>query len=161
MARPKITIRYPLEPLLRLAGGHSAMELAGIASSEISRARTEGLTELRADRWALRCGLTPYEVWPEMVDAAIDEVMVECEAPDCDVRFVPSPRAHGGKHRYCHQRCARRHWAAKARAAARAGEPEAVARRERELDRARRYHQETRDYALAESRRRYRERVSA
>jgi predicted sulfurtransferase len=66
----------------------------------------EGLSEAKADRWAVRLGRLAYEVWPEMVDEAIAELEQECAAPDCTERFVAPPKAWNK--RYCSSRCCSR-----------------------------------------------------
>jgi hypothetical protein len=100
--------RWPLEPLAALMGGRPGLTARGIDTRQITRAEADGLSDLLADRWAVRCGLHPYTVWPDMADAAVADIEQECEADDCTARFVPSPRAHAGRHRFCSRRCADR-----------------------------------------------------
>lgn len=66
---PAVT-RYPLQPLLDTAGlnaSHSVKAL-GLGGPEYRKYRDEGMTREVAERKALRVGLHPYEVWPEMVE---------------------------------------------------------------------------------------------
>lgn len=89
-------------------------------SAEVSRAYRDGLSEKRADRWAVRLGFDPYQVWPHMLDQAIEDLYREC--PRCGTRFVPVRRTQIG----CSPACARwlrnrrRRARPKAQAAARA-----------------------------------------
>lgn len=57
--------RWPFQPLLdatRLTATELAVELA-INGSEITRAALHGLSDLQADRWAIRLGFHPVLVW--------------------------------------------------------------------------------------------------
>jgi lambda repressor-like predicted transcriptional regulator len=95
--------RYPVANLLE-ATGLSLSALAqrvGIGGGEYARVRTEGVSELAADRWANRLGLHPAEVWPEYVEAGIREVMRTCAAVGCEVSFVSAHHAR----RFCSPRC--------------------------------------------------------
>jgi predicted sulfurtransferase len=82
--------RWPLEPLAALMGGMGAMERSGFDSGECYRAKRVGLSDLLADRWAVRCGVTPMEVWADWCEA----MEVECAAADCTERFVPNRWNH-------------------------------------------------------------------
>lgn len=58
---------YPMEALVKCLGGGSLLDLARImgVNPKIIRDYTErGLTHKEADRFAVRCGLMPYSVWP-------------------------------------------------------------------------------------------------
>lgn len=60
--------RYPLRPLLKamdLTLQEAAVQL-GISGATRNRLRDEGLTEKQADRYAVRAGLHPWTLWPEM-----------------------------------------------------------------------------------------------
>jgi hypothetical protein len=59
-----------------------------------------GLSADQADRWAVRCGLHPAEVWPEIVDEA-KRPCAECSTP-----FFP----HDKRHRFCTPLCSTRQW---------------------------------------------------
>lgn len=57
--------RWPLQPLLdaaRLTATGLACELT-IAGNEITRAALHGLSDIQADRWAIRLGFHPVLVW--------------------------------------------------------------------------------------------------
>lgn len=90
--------RWPLEPLASLCGGMTAMERMGFDSGELYRARRNGLSDVLADRWSIRCGYTPMEVWTGWCEAA----EVECAAAGCTERFVPNR----WNHRYHSTGCA-------------------------------------------------------
>jgi lambda repressor-like predicted transcriptional regulator len=88
--------RYPIANLLE-ATGLSLSALAqrvGIGGGEYARVRTEGVSELAADRWANRLGLHPAEVWPDFGFAV-------CAADGCQERFAPVRKGHV----YCSKRC--------------------------------------------------------
>lgn len=74
-AVPKST-RWPVEPLIRLAGGYSALQ-DKTGRGNVARAIREGLTDLLADRWAVACGFHPEQVWPGWVEAALRVVDAE------------------------------------------------------------------------------------
>ena len=68
-----VTVRVSIDPLLSLVGGSSprvALRL-GVDQRTILRWRTEGVSELQADRAAIALGFHPYEVWPELVEEAL------------------------------------------------------------------------------------------
>lgn len=48
-----------------------------ISGSVFKQYRDQGITELVADRRAKQCGLVAYEVWPEMLDHAIEDEAAE------------------------------------------------------------------------------------
>jgi len=135
------TLRYPFAPLAAAMGmsENGAARALGLSGSSYKQYRSAGVSELVGDRLAVRAGLHPYEVWPEMVDAAITR---ECAAPDCGQRFPLD-----GKRRYCTTRCRRRHSMQKLRATPEGAEAARLA--------ARRYYAECGDYVRAERRRRY------
>lgn len=65
----------------------------GVSGRTARQARDEGFTELQADRYAARVGLSAYSVWPELVDDLIDTESRACAADGCEERFVPgNPR---------------------------------------------------------------------
>lgn len=98
--------RYPLQPLLDMAGlnaSHSVKAL-GLGGPEYRKYRSEGMAREVAERKALRVGLHPYEVWPDMVEH--DLPSLECEADDCTERFDIPPFGRGGKgKRFCSETC--------------------------------------------------------
>lgn len=84
------SVRYPLEPLAA-ALGCSLSGLGrrlGVSGSQWKQYRDEGVSEKVADRLAVKAGLTPYELWPSMLDAAIDAATQRCR--ECGEPFIPS-----------------------------------------------------------------------
>lgn len=45
----------------------------GISGQQWLRYMAHGVSERSADRFAVKCGKHPFEVWPEMIDDAITE----------------------------------------------------------------------------------------
>lgn len=74
-ARPGPVKRYPITPLATLTGQsvHALLSAAGVSGSTAQQYRKLGITEAVADRLACSVGVVPYEVWPEILDDAIDE----------------------------------------------------------------------------------------
>jgi len=70
-------MRYPLAPLLdRIGGSHDdARRLLGMNHGAYNAFRGHGLKLEQAERYAERAGVHPFEVWPEMRDDVIAEVM--------------------------------------------------------------------------------------
>lgn len=69
-------VRYPLDALAEMVGKTVDEVMAKLKVSAPDRRRyreTGGVTERVADRFAARFGLVAYEVWPDMLDAAIAE----------------------------------------------------------------------------------------
>lgn len=66
--------RYPFAPLAAAMGltEHAAAVALGLSGSTQQDYRRRGVTEQVADRLAVRAGLVPYEVWPSMLDDAVD-----------------------------------------------------------------------------------------
>ncbi|HEU5085704.1 MAG TPA: hypothetical protein VFU14_20350 [Acidimicrobiales bacterium] len=96
--------RYPLAALIE-ATGRSEAELArmvGLSGSSLVAARERGLIESAAERYAVRAGLHPFNVWPEMADAAVADAAVACRG--CGEPFVPVRRSHV----FCDPACGRR-----------------------------------------------------
>lgn len=62
--------RWPLQPLLD-ATGLSMRRLKDVVKGDPYPAKTVGLSDDQADRWAVSCGLLPHEVWPDWFDAAL------------------------------------------------------------------------------------------
>jgi hypothetical protein len=71
MSRPADQIRYPIEPLLALMDGTPSEALARLKVSGSTQQEylERGVSERVGDRLAIRAGLHPYVVWPEMADA--------------------------------------------------------------------------------------------
>ena len=72
-------VRYPIEPLAAAMGESPASlgRLLGLSGSSWKDARDNGLSEKRADRYAVRAGFHPYEIWPEMAERHITEAAAE------------------------------------------------------------------------------------
>lgn len=74
--------RYPLQPLAALLGmdlGPLGKRL-GVSGRTWQEYRDQGVSEKVADRMAVKCGLDPYCVWPEMLDDAIAATEAEQRA---------------------------------------------------------------------------------
>lgn len=85
------------------AGIQTMMQLRRLCpmnGSEYRRVQDEGLSETQADRWSVRLGLVPWQVWPEWG-------CVPCALTDCGEMFVPRRPGHV----YHDQKCARKAWA--------------------------------------------------
>lgn len=95
--------RYPLQPLLDAAGMtlNDLRQVCPMGGSTYRRARTDGLSEEQADRYACRVGLVPWVIWPDW----LDELRVECADEKCAERFVPRMRSQ----RFCSRACGNRH----------------------------------------------------
>lgn len=67
--------RYPLAPLLEAMRCtlSQASKRLGIGGPEYRRYADEGLSRETAERKALRAGLHPYEVWPDMADHDLED----------------------------------------------------------------------------------------
>ena len=84
-ALPELTAgRFPVEPLQALSG-HSWRELQTILRvswSTLNSMRGRGFDVYQADRYAMRCGWLPMEVWPEwgqdLADGPDDEELAAC-----------------------------------------------------------------------------------
>ena len=120
-----MTRRYPLSDLLAATGlSESGLtRRAGISGTTLKNAREMGFTADAADRYAVRCGLHPWEVWP-------DFGCQPCALEDCDVMFRP----HRPGHIFHDKRCARKAWARTER-----GKASLRAAKERWLETAREY----------------------
>lgn len=69
-----------LYPFVRLAEAMGATEAAasralGLSGSTMQHYRTHGVSEKVADRLAVKAGLHPFEVWPEMVEIELGKIM--------------------------------------------------------------------------------------
>lgn len=109
--------RYPLAPLIEAVAGtgetdHSVLARLGVSGSTAKKYRAEGVLERTADRLAVRAGLHPFEVWPELVDDALAELdapptdptpappVAAVACPLCATSFTPRPTKV-----YCSPRC--------------------------------------------------------
>jgi hypothetical protein len=134
--------RYPLAPLMAATGIQSMKQLRDIFpmnGTTYRQVMDEGLATDQADRWAVRLGLHPWQVWP-------DWSHIECAATDCDATFIPK-QAH---QRFCGSTCSSR----QRRRDRYDRDPEY---REKRREEARRYYETCGDYV----RRRNRERKQA
>lgn len=98
--------RYPLRALVVASGLTEAAlgRRVGLSGSTLKHVRVNGLAERSADRYAVRAGLHPFEVWPEMVEHHQADATVECAAGDCSVRFIPTRKSHRYHSTTCFQR---------------------------------------------------------
>jgi len=140
---------------------HQACVTLGLSGSTQKEYRTRGVTEKVADRLAVKAGLNPYEVWPQMADDLIASLEVECIRPDCTVRFVPT----NPNHKACSERCRSRETQRRHRAqphgaeAARASAATYYAENRSYVQgRSRRHYEANRDRILARRRELYRQR---
>ena len=155
--------RYPFAPLARLMGmsEHEAATDLGLKGSTYQDYKRRGVTEAVADRLATKAGLSPYEVWPELRDAVIAEVLSK---PDDEVRICaepscgqPLPPAATVRRVYCSRACSdRRHKRRWARERYQT-DPEY---RERKKEQSAARHEAERDYVLAQRRRSHAQRKS-
>jgi hypothetical protein len=65
-----MTLRWPLEPLLE-ATGLTLHGLAEKTGGDPYGYTDTGLSDAVADRWAIRCGNHPGEIWPAWFDAGL------------------------------------------------------------------------------------------
>lgn len=70
--------RWPLGPLVAMTGQKDPGEINRALqreTNELRRAAEFGLTDDQADRWAIRAGYHPAQVWgPEWIDAGLSVV---------------------------------------------------------------------------------------
>lgn len=96
--------RYPLGPLVEASGLSEAAlgRAAGLSGSTLKNAREMGFTPDAADRYSMRLGLHPFEVWEGWG-------MEPCA--ECDGLFVPTRKGHSFCSPRCRQRvAARKRW---------------------------------------------------
>lgn len=91
--------RYSLQALVERSGMSEAAlaRAVGLSGSTLKRAREEGFIESAADRYAVRAGLHPHEVWDHWLEGAEQP----CAAEDCASTFIPTRPGH----RYCSRGC--------------------------------------------------------
>lgn len=66
---------WPIQPLFEAAGTDQFGELAirtGIATRTLHRSTTRGLTDITADKAAIRLGLHPLTIWPNWIDPYLE-----------------------------------------------------------------------------------------
>lgn len=70
-----MTLRYPFAVLAEAMGvsENQAVMRLGINGKAGQQYRAEGMTEKVADRMAVKAGLHPFEVWPEMAVVNMEE----------------------------------------------------------------------------------------
>lgn len=88
LAVPDTALRYPLAPLMDAAGIATMAELRlsfPMGGTTYRQVIDEGLSEVQADRWAVRLGLHPTEVWPGFG-------LVPCL--ECGTLFAPRRAGH-------------------------------------------------------------------
>lgn len=96
-------LRWPLEPLLA-STGHTPSSLAralGLAHSWVQTCKREGLSDVVADRWAVKLGHHPGLVWDGWFEAAL-------EPPQAEPEPIPQPMPTNPPWRWC-DACLRRH----------------------------------------------------
>jgi hypothetical protein len=61
---------YPVRPLIEAYGSRTKLSLGTTWARDLYRLEGAGvMTEQQADKWAVRLGMTPWEVWPELYEA--------------------------------------------------------------------------------------------
>jgi len=66
--------RWPLTALLAAMAGRGSTNPAtdlGTGGEAWTRAQLHGLTDTTADRWAIKAGFHPAQVWPAWIDAGL------------------------------------------------------------------------------------------
>lgn len=140
--------RYDFSVLAEAMGATEAQaaRTLGFSGSTEQKYRREGMSAVVADHAAVRAGLHPFNVWPEMAEHALEATTRACGR--CGARFVPVRKAQ----KWCSKQCRlyeaqaayqRRRWAA---------DPEWA---ERQRERKRQYRRETAEYGRSYARRRY------
>lgn len=98
-------MRYSFAPVDAHRGEMSLVDLAQAVDyrpNTLQRWRQMGMDEAKADACAVAIGMSPYELWPEMLDHAITKAEQVC--PQCDERFIPQRKGTV----FCSVRCRRR-----------------------------------------------------
>lgn len=97
---------YPLAPLAEAMGlsEDKAYKALGInrKTKTVRRIRGEGMTADEADRFAVKAGFMPWEIWPDWTVELTGVGMVPCGS--CGELFD----AYRPGHRYCSTTCRRR-----------------------------------------------------
>jgi endogenous inhibitor of DNA gyrase (YacG/DUF329 family) len=103
--------RYPLDALLSAMGMtlSAAQPILGLNGPDWRRYSDEGMTREVADRKAVKAGLHPYEVWPEMADHDLEDVSRPCA--DCGKSFIVNRDWQRFCSTECRQRLHKRNWA--------------------------------------------------
>lgn len=99
--------RYPLDALVAVSGLSEAAlaRLVRLSGTTLKNARENGLREDAADRYAVRAGFHPAEVW---TDWSTVEIVADDAVPhehgtcgECGRGFIP----RRADHRWCSKRC--------------------------------------------------------
>lgn len=85
----QVSHRWPLSALLPFCHGQPVALALGVERSLVSRAAEFGLSDLMADRWAVKLGQHPGNVWPDWFDAALTAV---------DRQFLETGWRHAWEH---------------------------------------------------------------
>jgi hypothetical protein len=139
--------RYPLDPLfaaMRMSP-HAACIWLGCSGSTELEYRSRGVTERVADRLAVKAGLHPYVVWPEMAEHTMTQIQRRCD--HCEELFFPARTDQ----RFCTPLCRKRWHGRRSQAKYQRSERG----REYTNERRRRFYQENAEYEKARERRRY------
>jgi len=145
-------MRYPFAPLVEKLeqNKHLVCELLQISGKTYDRLMDVGLDEDQAERYAVRGGMHPFEVWPETRDVSIEaalETVPVCAGRGCS---EPLPATATVRRRFCSKLCADRD--TKRRWARERYQSDLEFRERRKRASAERYAAE-RDYVLAQRRR--------
>jgi hypothetical protein len=100
--------RYRLEPLAEALGLTMAAlcREAAVSGSTEQDVRCHGVPRDTAERYALRLGRHPYEIWFEMRDHDVEDHQVACANERCGKVFLP----RSARQRYCSTRCQKNAW---------------------------------------------------
>lgn len=104
-------MRYSFAPIDAHRGDTELSVLAdkiGVAHGTVQKWRERGMEEHNADRVATALGLHPWQLWPEMLVVATEQVQRECANPACYEVFVPSR----SDQRVCSPKCRKPAWRA-------------------------------------------------
>lgn len=137
--------RFPFAPLAAAMGAtepQAAREL-GLSGSTEQQYRRDGVTERVADRLAVKAGLHPWMVWPEMAEQAMADAQRSCE--ECGAGYWPRQR----NQRFCSQPCSAL-WHKREHSRRRYRTDPVFAERKREMARA--YYWDYLDYSRSQRR---------
>lgn len=84
--------RYDLQPLLTAAGltRRQLRTRLGVSNDTLNTLEVDGLTDEQADRYAIRVGLYPWQVWATWLD---DGAGWDLDHPSLRHRTVPPVRS--------------------------------------------------------------------
>jgi hypothetical protein len=99
--------RYDLRLLVAASGlsYDDARRQVGASGADWAKGMRDGVSELKADRWSNRLGLVAYEVFPEILDAAVADIEQECAADGCERAFTVHQGRGGQNRRFCSDAC--------------------------------------------------------